>query len=58
MHPYMSHIAARERNADRIREGERQRMARGVRPEDGERSEVGKRVLAPAARVIGAWVRS
>ena len=58
MHPYMSHIAARERIADRMREGERQRMARGIRPEDGQRSEVRKRASAPVARVIGAWVRS
>jgi hypothetical protein len=58
MHPYVSHVMAREKIAARIREGDSQRMARGVRPEDGRRNEDGKRASAPVARVIGAWVRS
>jgi hypothetical protein len=58
MHPYVSHVIAREKIAARIREGERQRMARGVRPEDAHRNEVGRKASAPVARVIGAWVRS
>ena len=57
-HPYISEMIARQWIETRMREGERQRMARGVRPEDGRRNEVGNRTSAPAARLIGAWVRS
>jgi hypothetical protein len=58
MHPYVSELIARQWIESRMREGERQRMARGVRPEDGPRNEVGRKASAPEARVIGAWVRS
>jgi hypothetical protein len=58
MHPYVSHIVAREIVADYIREAEAQRMNRGVRPEDGRRNKFKRRRSRIANRVVGQWARS
>jgi hypothetical protein len=58
MHPFMSEMVSREWAADRLRQAESQRRARGLRAEDGRRSRIRARGSLLPGRLAEAWARA
>jgi hypothetical protein len=58
MHPIMSEMMSREKAADRLREAEFQRLARGVRAEDVRRNKIRTRGSWVSNRLADVWARA
>jgi hypothetical protein len=58
MHPFISEVVSREWVADRLRQAEAQRIARGVRAQDGRRNRISARRSRLPRRLAEAWARA